>query len=849
LTACNSCCYRKPTSSGGNDEKLTYGDVETDSYARHLGSGILNNSKVLVSIYDFGGQQVFDCIHPLFLTRCGVYVVVFNMEWFQISLKKQECLEYLSFWVNSVTMYTRASNSSARLFLVGTHKDKVNDVDSHQGISAELYDLFSNSLAWYSLHYNWREELCFFPIDNRRGIEDPSIVYLMKSMEETIVSSPYVKQARPLSWFKTLDTVFEMKQSVLSLSNVYSLAVASQVLPSDIDAMLQFFNDMGMLMWHANDENLRNLVILDPVEYFVKPVTRVICEKLVHNRDLELSCRSQFAKNDCDNMLRGTLSDEILDFILGDRGRDAVMLKMLMQTYGMLVSWEPISISNPLPVKRKNLVPALFEKSSGNGFQATKSFLPCVFDESGMKIIYFVFSLDKRVLEGVVNEEDLIKSKCFLPHGLFTRLLCKALRRCNHVPDADLDRFILRENEAVIKFGNVSFGMRQVSRWNCIQVQVAAITAVSVVRALNEMIHQIIKESGQCLHVYPYIISSNALQLQLMPLDSAIWVAPKVDCRDSTAAATMFPAKGAPSSCAYDVFISYRWTDFNTLFTTDLVSRLEDYIIGDRVVNVFLDRESIEYGDNFRLAFFNALRASKVVVPIMSPGVLKELALRNVHEVDNMLLEWIAALVLQKYRQLHISAASKVSTIFPVALMDLNEDDVFALMDSGQIPDVKPTATQEAVVALFQLARIQLPTDLVAFIHDLTIRRVVADIMLTKVDRIKESRECILSRSAYRIVSVLHRLLLDGAAEVVVSLREYAIVDSVLQGKLSQFAHEFHENGITDDLLGYCNLDDAETLKRDLGTLHTSLTLFSIPVYVKIFLSKYKAALAATMDK
>ncbi len=39
------------------------------------------SSKFVISLYDFGGQSVFNVVHPFFLTRCGVYLVVFNMEW------------------------------------------------------------------------------------------------------------------------------------------------------------------------------------------------------------------------------------------------------------------------------------------------------------------------------------------------------------------------------------------------------------------------------------------------------------------------------------------------------------------------------------------------------------------------------------------------------------------------------------------------------------------------------------------------------------------------------------------------------------------------------------------------
>ena len=42
--------------------------------------GDVKTSKYILSLFDFGGQSVFDVIHPFFLTHYGVYIVVFSMK-------------------------------------------------------------------------------------------------------------------------------------------------------------------------------------------------------------------------------------------------------------------------------------------------------------------------------------------------------------------------------------------------------------------------------------------------------------------------------------------------------------------------------------------------------------------------------------------------------------------------------------------------------------------------------------------------------------------------------------------------------------------------------------------------
>lgn len=41
-----------------------------------------------LSMWDFGGQDVFYTLHHLFLTRYGVYLIAFNMEWLLPSASK-----------------------------------------------------------------------------------------------------------------------------------------------------------------------------------------------------------------------------------------------------------------------------------------------------------------------------------------------------------------------------------------------------------------------------------------------------------------------------------------------------------------------------------------------------------------------------------------------------------------------------------------------------------------------------------------------------------------------------------------------------------------------------------------
>jgi len=52
----------------------------------------------------------------------------------------------------------------------------------------------------------------------------------------------------------------------------------------DVREMLRFFTDMGMLMW-IEDTGLEDVIILDPIEYLVKPATIIICKHFATKDD------------------------------------------------------------------------------------------------------------------------------------------------------------------------------------------------------------------------------------------------------------------------------------------------------------------------------------------------------------------------------------------------------------------------------------------------------------------------------------------------------------------------------------------------------------------------------------
>jgi GTPase SAR1 family protein len=288
--------------SGNNCDRkasLTTLSVDESALIKCLANNVQFNSKYILSIFDFGGQSIFDVIHPFFLTHYGIYVIAFNMEWLLPHMKDskeyKDCLQYISFWLNNIVVHTQDKEHGqiSPIILVGTRKDKISDLGIHEYISTQLYQQFSHSLAWSSIVENSQTDgrngnidLFFFPIDNKAGREgDPMIRKLLQAIEPEIDQADYVHAEQPLTWFKTYDEMMATGKAVLTWNETEVIAEKCGMFISSNHAhrkrsltqFLLFLHQMGMLMWHE-EEGLRDLVILLPIDYFVRPATIIICK-------------------------------------------------------------------------------------------------------------------------------------------------------------------------------------------------------------------------------------------------------------------------------------------------------------------------------------------------------------------------------------------------------------------------------------------------------------------------------------------------------------------------------------------------------------------------------------------
>jgi hypothetical protein len=265
-------------------------------------------------------------------------------------------------------------------------------------------------------------------------------------------SAEYTQKEVPISWLKTLDELTSIKKSFLTYEEYTSIVAACKV--STPDLLLDFFHELGYLMWH-NHPGLRDVIILDPIDFFVKPATKIIFDPKVHNLSHSFEPKWDALTK------HGILDSSLLSDLWEDLNQDRYYLLNLMCRYGFLV---------PLLNKcttESYIVPSLLPISSR---QDHRQWLD---DGACYQTCFFVFSTSEDLVKLNIQVTDL-KSAGFLPNGLFERIVGKAVEWCQLTSIIEeFNTNLLFKDLVMLKYGGQRFRLWLLQDLNIIRLDVA----------------------------------------------------------------------------------------------------------------------------------------------------------------------------------------------------------------------------------------------------------------------------------------------------------------------------------------------------------------------------------------
>jgi GTPase SAR1 family protein len=489
---------------------INLGQSSDDGFGHLLSDNVSRNTKLIISLYDFGGQEMFHVFHPLFMSRNAVYFLVFDLsDLLSIDCAKSEsCLLDIRLWLNTITLQTLQRYGEKKkvvnvspIALVGCKAgDLVKDENALRKASKMLKATFSNHVAWnFVLKFNYGPSqrgkcltLSCFPIDNknRDDLSIRSLSLLLSVAEMKIEEFKCIKEEVHLSWFLTTDAILKERQNssfmqyskVCELAKSHGVEVMSVDKCAEVDSLLEFLSDSGILLW-INDLNsgLREVVILDPTEYFIKSATRIICKHLPTINPVSLEkdatvhssspfyqrCRDKYSEDWYRMLEYGFASVGLTRELLLTEDEDEhdrpshcrnedhfLIVLSLLKRYGLVLSCEiPAALRinenensntevlffpslSPINPKYYDIPEENDESDDENGTNDEQSILSKMKTSLTSKYnwireefksvatFYFAFTFSDEIINVKLLSMKDVSDHGFLPNGLFVRFIC-----------------------------------------------------------------------------------------------------------------------------------------------------------------------------------------------------------------------------------------------------------------------------------------------------------------------------------------------------------------------------------------------------------------------------------------
>jgi TPR repeat protein/serine/threonine protein kinase/GTPase SAR1 family protein len=191
--------------------------------------------------FDFGGQAVFYPTHQFFLTAQCIYLLCFKFG-------DEESVERTEYWLRNVRNFTRDPNRPAKIVVVGTHVDMLEDDEGQEKVWTRLAPLMDNSHVVGHIATSCRTGEGLEGVV--RGIElamDAANLRAVQVPKSFAMIEAFIKESRKtleppkLAWSTVLETFPALTETQLQQA-------------------LNFFTDMGLCVFDAR----LKLLILDP---------------------------------------------------------------------------------------------------------------------------------------------------------------------------------------------------------------------------------------------------------------------------------------------------------------------------------------------------------------------------------------------------------------------------------------------------------------------------------------------------------------------------------------------------------------------------------------------------------
>ena len=272
---------------------------------------------VTLAVWDFGGQRVFHALHHLFLTRNGIYMLLFNI----ILMRRDFEEEYgtMSFWIESLRLHAPGTP----VLIVGTRCKKIG-AEVLKEIDLQLKDKLHrfDDLTFVD---NEEDDLSFFPIDNSLGSKNERYLEPLKNRIEHIfqdesseITVHGIGSKIRTAWIYFMDYLLQKYKTHVKYSQITSDGTEIGFTEAEIHKLLLFYSEVGAIVYFGKNNQetpsaLFEYVVLRP-QWLIEALAQIVYQPGDHTTNAKgapIAMRTEVRRYEA----TGILSRKLLEYL------------------------------------------------------------------------------------------------------------------------------------------------------------------------------------------------------------------------------------------------------------------------------------------------------------------------------------------------------------------------------------------------------------------------------------------------------------------------------------------------------------------------------------------------------
>jgi GTPase SAR1 family protein len=203
--------------------------------------------EITIRSWDFGGQEIYRITNQFFFTKGALYLVVWRPR------EGQEA-NFIERWLKRIRI---RCGQEARVLLVSTHADEGRSPEiDYPDLRRRYGDILVGNVS----------------VDSKSGRGIPQ---LREKLGEIAANLPRMGERISRRWVGAQDELLALNSPYVKRASFDRICERTKVDDVEAEALASLLNDIGYIVYYPDDEELRDILILQP-EWLTKAISHVL---------------------------------------------------------------------------------------------------------------------------------------------------------------------------------------------------------------------------------------------------------------------------------------------------------------------------------------------------------------------------------------------------------------------------------------------------------------------------------------------------------------------------------------------------------------------------------------------